>query len=243
MLQELLNAKIDHALLPNGRPLAEDGDFGRNTKAAVKTFQQLNDLVVDGIVGRNTWTQLGVEWTGGGTGGSVPGYGPTPPTAPGEPPVGPEPPPVNDVPGAQWMETARGEIGVSEVSGSAHNPRILEYHATTTLDPAYAGKDETAWCSSFANWCMQQVGITGTNSAWAAGWLNWGQSTNARSGAVAVVYDPQHAPTNSGNHVAFLVEETGSAFVLLGGNQSNQVKISHYSKSRWQLKGYRWPNG
>lgn len=35
-----------------------DGDFGRLTKAAVLTFQEMQGLEADGIVGRETWTAL-----------------------------------------------------------------------------------------------------------------------------------------------------------------------------------------
>lgn len=35
-----------------------DGDFGDNTKKAVKAFQKFNGLTVDGIVGKNTWKNL-----------------------------------------------------------------------------------------------------------------------------------------------------------------------------------------
>ena len=40
-----------------------DGIFGKNTKKAVEAFQKAKGLSVDGIVGRNTWTALGL-WTG-----------------------------------------------------------------------------------------------------------------------------------------------------------------------------------
>lgn len=42
-------------------PLAVDGDFGKDTQAAVKSFQTSRDLKVDGIVGDETWGQLEVE--------------------------------------------------------------------------------------------------------------------------------------------------------------------------------------
>jgi hypothetical protein len=37
---------------------AADGVFGPNTAAAVRTFQILNDLEIDGILGRRTWERL-----------------------------------------------------------------------------------------------------------------------------------------------------------------------------------------
>lgn len=49
-LQQLLNA--------NGINIAVDGIFGNATRAAVVQFQQQNGLVVDGIVGPQTWQAL-----------------------------------------------------------------------------------------------------------------------------------------------------------------------------------------
>ncbi|MCY6370791.1 N-acetylmuramoyl-L-alanine amidase [Clostridium ganghwense] len=36
----------------------EDGILGRNTESAILLFQKVNGLVVDGIVGKNTWEKL-----------------------------------------------------------------------------------------------------------------------------------------------------------------------------------------
>ena len=49
-LQQLLNAK--------GINITVDGVFGNATRAAVVQFQQQNGLVVDGIVGTQTWQAL-----------------------------------------------------------------------------------------------------------------------------------------------------------------------------------------
>jgi uncharacterized protein (TIGR02594 family) len=212
-LQQQLNQKVRPS--PN---LDTDGDFGPRTENAVRTFQMQNQLQVDGIVGPNTWAKLG----GGG---------------PAQPPVQPFTPTADE---PRWMQAARGEIGVHEIAGPEANPRIIEYHSCTSL---HATSDETAWCASFVNWCLKQAGVLGTNSAAAASFVNWGQAVSPRRGAVVVVHNPAMANSNmsvSGNHVAFLVEETQTHYVLLGGNQSDMVKISNFSKASWQLKAMRW---
>jgi peptidoglycan hydrolase-like protein with peptidoglycan-binding domain len=42
--------------------LEVDGIFGPRTEAAVRDFQQNENLTVDGIVGRRTWTALLRRW-------------------------------------------------------------------------------------------------------------------------------------------------------------------------------------
>lgn len=42
----------------NGNRLAEDGDYGTNTTFAVKSFQSMAGLKVDGIAGNNTWDAI-----------------------------------------------------------------------------------------------------------------------------------------------------------------------------------------
>ncbi|GAM61380.1 cell wall-associated hydrolases [Vibrio ishigakensis] len=134
-----------------------------------------------------------------------------------------------------WYQAALGEMesGVSEVPGAdAHNPRILEYHQTTTLG---ASDDETAWCSSFVNWCVEQSGLTGTRSAAARSWLTWGSALQTPvEGCILILKRGKH-PWQG--HVGFYVGEKNGAILVLGGNQSDSVNISSYAAER--LLGYR----
>ena len=51
----------DVKVLQQALNLISDGIFGDLTDEAVKEFQRLNGLKVDGIVGNNTWAKLGVK--------------------------------------------------------------------------------------------------------------------------------------------------------------------------------------
>lgn len=215
-LQKLLNQ-----LLKPSPHLDIDGDFGPRTEKAVRLYQATVGLGIDGIAGPYTWAAMQKKQvTSQANTASVP--------------------PIFSK--APWMAVAMKEIGHHEVPGAGHNPRIITYHATTTLS---AKTDETPWCSSFVNWCLQQVGITGTNSAAAASWLSWGQASAHIPGAITVIYYSRAANSSfsaSGNHVGFLARETTTHYKLLGGNQRDQVKISSYPKKSWKLRGCRLPN-
>ena len=86
--------------------------------------------------------------------------------------------------GAPWMAVAEGERGVAEWPDSGRvpeNPRIVAYHQTTGFAGTSASQsDETAWCASFVNWCLQQVGLVGQNTPSAGAWRNWGTQCEAR---------------------------------------------------------------
>ncbi|HTF97346.1 MAG TPA: TIGR02594 family protein [Cellvibrio sp.] len=220
-LQEILNTTL--RLNP---ALKIDGDFGRATNEAVKRFQAENGLGIDGIVGPKTLKALGYNEGNKNFGIKKP-----------------SPSPINPViiMNSNWMKIATKEIGQKEVVGKGSNPRIIKYHASTTLK---AKSDEIPWCSSFVNWVIKEAGMQGTNSAAAASWLTWGEKSSAKTGAITVIRNANAANsslTSSGNHVGFLIQETATHYELLGGNQSNRVRTTYYPKSSWTLRGYRWP--
>ena len=231
--------QLQHQLRRWGYAIPTDGQFGPRTDTIVRDFQRKRGLGVDGIVGAKTWNALLVADAKNVGGTFVDRHVDTRPIEDAPSESNAKPPPGD---GPAWMKIANKEQGTHEVRGRAANPRIVTYHATTGLR---ARSDETAWCSSFVNWCLKQCGIRGTNSAGAASWKGWGNASAARHGAIAVIFNPAMARsslTATGNHVAFLVEETKTHWVLLGGNQGNSVKVSRYPKAKWKLLALRWPS-
>lgn len=136
--------------------------------------------------------------------------------------------------GRHWFPIALGELGVREVAGDGDNPRVVEYHAATTLRST---QDETPWCSAFVNWCMSRAGVTPTGSAMARSWLAWGAAWSLETGAVAVL---SRGTNPAQGHVGFVVGWDAESVWLLGGNQSDAVTVARFPLSR--LLAVRWPD-
>lgn len=140
--------------------------------------------------------------------------------------------------GPKWLQIARGELGTKEIKGSQHNPRVLEYLRTVGIG---AG-DETSWCSSFAAWCVKNAGhsIAGING-FAKSWENapsMRKVDKLEYGAI-VVFNRGSNPQFG--HVGFCMGTQGGRVQILGGNQSDSVKISGFSTAR--ISSILMPNG
>lgn len=144
-------------------------------------------------------------------------------------------PPPGDIDPEKWMAIARGEIGVKEYSGAFNNnPRIIEYHKTTSLG---ASEDEVSWCASFVGWCLLKSGYTSTKSALSRSYLTWGSALSSpRYGAVAIL---RRGNNPNLGHVTFVQKFDDKYIYGLGGNQGDQVKVSRFPRS--SVLGYRWP--
>jgi uncharacterized protein (TIGR02594 family) len=134
---------------------------------------------------------------------------------------------------APWLTVARGEIGVEEIAGQENNPRILEYISAVESTRGVQD-DEVDWASAFAEWSLDQTGIEGPQSMKPEAWLNWGRSLGTPQEGCITVFS-----FNGLGHVGFFVSEEGKSVNILGGNQSDSVKISRYAKK--DVIAYRWP--
>ncbi len=135
-----------------------------------------------------------------------------------------------------WMNIAYKYMGQHEYA-NGNNPFIVACLASTTYG---AASDETPWCSAFVNYVMEKAGYKGTNSALADSWAHWGANAgslaNGRTGDIVVLHD------RAGHeHVGFLVRSGNGTVTLLGGNQSNQVKLSTFSLSSHYIYAIRRP--
>lgn len=136
-----------------------------------------------------------------------------------------------------WMVIAEKEIGIKEIRGRKHNPRILEYHSKTSYG---AKTDEVPWCSSLIVWVFEKSNIPSTRSAAARSWVEWGEECDLKRGAVVVLW--RGSPTSAYGHVGLYWSEDPAnpdRFMMLSGNSSNQVRISSYGKSN--IIATRWP--
>ncbi len=131
-----------------------------------------------------------------------------------------------------WLEIAQKELNVSEVPGARNNPRIVEYHKTTTLQ---ANEDSVPWCSSFVNWCIEKAGYKGTDSARALSWKSWGVEAESFIPVGSIVVMKR----KGGGHVGFKVGEDVNSIFVLGGNQSDAVNVRAFART--QVVAFRLP--
>jgi uncharacterized protein (TIGR02594 family) len=129
------------------------------------------------------------------------------------------------------IDIARQELalGVAEIPGRDDNPRIVMYHRTTEGGAAH---DETAWCSSFVNYCVEQTGLQGTDSKAARSWhdQDWGRDVTSVPVEGDIVVFSRHSPTEDGGHVGFFIADEDDQIRILGGNQGNRISIRLFPK-------------
>lgn len=135
-----------------------------------------------------------------------------------------------------YMEIARSLIGTKEIAGKTDNPKIMEMYKT--VGHAWVEHDEVAWCAAFVGYCLEKAGLQSTRALNARSYLTFGTEVkleNAKEGDIVVF----ERGTGGQGHVAFYVGATATQIRVLGGNQSDQVSIASYPKSR--LLGIRRP--
>ncbi len=139
--------KLQRLLIKAGYPIDDDGDFGANTRRAVRAFQSQNidshgdPLVIDGKVGPLTWASMlkGKAYI----------------EAPG--PVNyarmPDPKFGGTKIGRAALSKALAEMraGAREIGGNNRGKFVRKYLEPAGLQPP------NAWCASFVSWCFYRA--------------------------------------------------------------------------------------
>jgi len=134
------------------------------------------------------------------------------------------------------IAVAMSQLGTKEIVGGNHEPEVLKYYKE--IGHAWVKDDETPWCAAFMNWvCLHALVpmVKKSQRLRARGFLDWGMTVNvqeSKQGDVVVLW--RKSPSSASGHVGILIgwSMDGSLVYLLGGNQSNQVKIAAYSSDR-----------
>ena len=164
-------------------PGAIDGDFGRNTRAAVISYQRKHHLAADGLVGPKTWHALMTDgFTPGKTSAKPAPHKPAPVTAPSS---GSSSSKVQKL-----LAEARSHLGFHEGAGNK-NPFSKAL-----------GRPSEAWCADFVSYCAKKAGLH-VNTASAQGVANIIKSQGGWKGR----HNPQ-----PGDAVTSARYRSGSAF-------------------------------
>lgn len=135
------------------------------------------------------------------------------------------------------FDIAQRFVGIKEVGGSVDNPQIM---AMLKLDNDWPEADEVPWCSAFANYIAWLLRLPRSKSLRARSWLAVGKGIaldEAVPGDIIVLQrgkgeQPGPEVLEAPGHVGFYAGRFGDFIEVLGGNQSDTVKVSRYPKSR-----------
>ncbi len=128
------------------------------------------------------------------------------------------------------IEVALSQFGIKEIVGKEDNPEVLKYFKILGFGSL---KDETAWCSAFMNWVAITSNHHHSGKLNARSWLKVGHEIyleNAQIGDVVIFW--RESRNSWKGHVGIFVRQTDNYIYVIGGNQSNRVKISGYGKYR-----------
>lgn len=107
-----------------------------------------------------------------------------------------------------------------------NNPEIMKYFSGHT----WVQGDETSWCSAFINWCAKKSGFEYTGELNARSWLKIGRKVSFKDADIVVFW--RESKDSWKGHVAIPINKDENHVWVLGGNQSNMVKVSAYPKER-----------
>ncbi len=140
------------------------------------------------------------------------------------------------LPNIPWITEMEKVLGWHEVRDRERLSRWLRSDGKTLGDPSVL-----PWCGDAVDTALAlavpnepRPGDLGRNPYWALNWCFLGNACAPCYGAIAVFKRP------TGGHVGFLLGQNESAYLVLGGNQSDAVTRTWIERAR--AVDFRWPS-
>lgn len=121
---------------------------------------------------------------------------------------------------------------------TAHNYVGLQERQDRKLIKEFVGVDpvRTEWCAAFVNAILELEGLSGSESVskaplLARSFLNWGDKVQPKDIQRGDIVIFPRGDEGWKGHVGFFIEEKNGHWVILGGNQGNEVGYDYYKPS------------
>lgn len=138
-----------------------------------------------------------------------------------------------------WLRVAYAYLGLKEIPGRRHNPRILAWW--DEIGAGWFDDDETPWCGAFVGGVLLESGaaiLSGSEAPRARAWERWGQPLSGPAvGAVVTLW--RGSRKSGSGHVFFCLGKRDGRLVGIGGNQSDAVTVANFDTDR--ATAFRWP--
>lgn len=205
-------AWLQTRLVAYGAKIDIDGEWGRNSINALKSFQALRGLPVTGVADLSTVEALRAiptSWS--------------------------EPPPVTPTETMPpWMAEMRRKSGLHEVRDNSVLSDWLRSFGRYLGNPK-----DLPWCGDAVETCIAKTlpaEPLPSNPFFAQAWAKFGRDVGSPIvGSIGVI-----RWTSSSGHVGIVAGISGDRVNLLGGNQSNAINVSNFPRSKFIA--FRWPS-
>lgn len=197
-------------LVEHGARINIDGDWGRASISALKAFQADHGLKITGVSDDPTVAALKRTPIGAAADGT-------------QAPAEAMPP---------WLAEMWRRMGWSE-NGNNRDKLIAWLKAGKYLgDPA-----KLPWCGDATETCFAKTlpdEPLPSNPFWAQAWSTFGNGLEPIVGSVGVI-----RWSSGSGHVGFVVRVEANRIHMIGGNQSNMIRVSAFNRS--DFIAFRWP--
>lgn len=130
----------------------------------------------------------------------------------------------------QLLVEALKLVGTKEIVGIKHSATIMKWAKDLKIDKIYTN-DEIPWCGLFLAYCCFkagiEMGITAQEALWVRNFLKFGTKQK-----VAAMGDMIILKRGDAGHGGIYVGEDALCYHILGGNQTNMVRIDRVEKTR-----------